>query len=241
VPGRFVAAAGGTLDFAGIDIVTYPALPADGVTAWYRDGTLAPAAVPSGNGCNPALFTGCPGSIRPTPTLVSAVEYYNVALDRYFMTASADEIGALDAGRIPGWQRTGESLAVGEVADTKESVEFEYDGVPVCRFYLPPALRDSHFFSASAGECAAVRARFPGFVEESSAAFYAALPDATSGECGVLHGIDLDFALQPVYRLWNHRADTNHRYTWKPSIRDDMIARGWLPEGYGPLGVTMCF
>jgi hypothetical protein len=44
----------------------------------------------------------------------------------------------------------------------------------------------------------------------------------------------------PVYRLWNGRTDSNHRYTIDPAVRQDMIAKGWLPEGYGPDGVVMC-
>jgi hypothetical protein len=43
-----------------------------------------------------------------------------------------------------------------------------------------------------------------------------------------------------VYRLWNHRADSNHRYTADAATRAAMLARGYAPEGYGPLGVAMC-
>ena len=241
VPARFLATDGGTVDFAGIDQVSYPPLPNDGTTAWYRDGTLAPARVAGGYGCHLSPSSGCPGTITPTPTRVQAVEYYNVALDHYFMTASAAEIDALDSGRIPGWQRTGESLAIGEAVRTAQDLEYVYYGGPVCRFYLPPGQGDSHFFSAFPAECAAVRARFPGLVEESSAAFYAAAPDPATGECGVIPGIvDGDLEMAPIYRLWNHRADTNHRYTANPATRDAMIARGWVPEGYGPDGVVMC-
>ena len=30
----------------------------------------------------------------------------------------------------------------------------------------------------------------------------------------------------PVYRVWNRRADSNHRYTTDRAIRDQMVARG---------------
>jgi len=45
-----------------------------------------------------------------------------------------------------------------------------------------------------------------------------------------------------VYRLYNdgQGAAPNHRYTTEPAIRTQMIAAGWIPEGYGPLGVIMC-
>ena len=44
----------------------------------------------------------------------------------------------------------------------------------------------------------------------------------------------------PLYRTWNGRADSNHRYTTSMAIREQMIAKGHVPEGYGPNGVAMC-
>jgi hypothetical protein len=47
--------------------------------------------------------------------------------------------------------------------------------------------------------------------------------------------------LAPVYRAWNARPDTNHRYTTSAADRDDMALRGWIAEGgHGPSQVTMC-
>ncbi|MBI4740056.1 MAG: hypothetical protein HY777_00520, partial [Betaproteobacteria bacterium] len=43
-----------------------------------------------------------------------------------------------------------------------------------------------------------------------------------------------------VYRLWNQRPDTNHRYTTDPATRAQMIAKGYVAEGYGSAGVVMC-
>jgi hypothetical protein len=160
----------------------------------------------------------------------TVVEYYNATLDHYFITPLADEIDALDSGRIVGWTRTG--------------LVFDASPAPgaglaaVCRFYIPPGHGDSHFFSASPAECAAVLAKIPtdpnfsGYIEETPAAFYSALPDMASGACPT--------GTAPVYRLWNHRADSNHRYTADAATRDAMIARGYVAEGYGPLGVAMC-
>ena len=42
----------------------------------------------------------------------------------------------------------------------------------------------------------------------------------------------------PLYRLWNRKV--NHRYTTSLAIRSQMIEQGYVPEGYGPLGVAMC-
>jgi hypothetical protein len=44
----------------------------------------------------------------------------------------------------------------------------------------------------------------------------------------------------PVYRLWNQRADSNHRYTTDAAIKAQMIANGYVAEGYGPDSVIMC-
>jgi hypothetical protein len=77
-----------------------------------------------------------------------------------------------------------------------------------------------------------VHARFPGFVYESESVFAAALPDLQSGECGE--------GQSPVYRLWNGRSDSNHRYTTDPLTRVTMIARGYVAEGYGLYGVAFC-
>ncbi len=240
VASRFLATDGGTVNFAGTDEVTYASLPTDGATSLFRNGATGRAVLPGGSVPPGGPFRN-PGHTYPTPPSVTAVEYYNAARDHYFITASAPDIDALDSGRTEGWQRTGEELMVGGSAITYLGIEYLYRGSPVCRFYIPPAYGDSHYFSASQDECSAVRQHFPNFILESDAAFYATLPDTATGECPVMPGfIDGDIQLSPLYRLWNRRPDTNHRYTRDPAIREAMIARGWQPEGYGPLGVVMC-
>ena len=156
--------------------------------------------------------------------VVDAIEYYDAGLDHYVVTSLAAEIHALDGHAQQGWQRTGERF--GAYADARPGFD------PVCRFYIPPALGDSHFLSASAAECADVRGRFPAFVEESPTRLAVALPDVASGACPT--------GTTPVYRIWNARADSNHRYVTDPALRDAMIARGGIPEGYGPAGVAFC-
>lgn len=165
--------------------------------------------------------------------VASVIEFHHAALDHYFVSPLADDIAALDSGRFPGWTRTGRSFGAWPTAAAGGAL-----ASPVCRFYLPPAKGDSHFFSASPAECADVERRvasdpaFAGFVLESRAAFFVALPDAASGACAA--------GTSPVYRLWNGRGDANHRYTTDLAVRDAMLARGWVPEGYGPQGVAMC-
>lgn len=155
---------------------------------------------------------------------VPVVEYFNAALDHFFVSASGSDIAALDEGRLSGWQRTGRTFNAYATAQPGTT--------PVCRYYIPPALGDSHFLSADPAECSAVGAKFPAFVLESSAAMHVFLPDRAAGTCPA--------ATRPVYRLWNGRSDSNHRYTTDPGIRDEMVARGFVQEGYGPGAVAMC-
>jgi hypothetical protein len=156
----------------------------------------------------------------------SAVEFYHSRSDHYFMTADPGEIDDLDRGVHPGWKRTGQALATGP-RDARYAE-------PVCRFYgLPSAGLDSHFYSASSGECEEVEARYAGaWLLESTDVFSAALPDTVTGECPP--------DTQPVYRLWNGRSDSNHRYATDVAVRQSMLARGFLAEGYGKQGVAMC-
>ena len=46
----------------------------------------------------------------------------------------------------------------------------------------------------------------------------------------------------PVYRLYNQGQGgaPNHRYTTDLGVRSQMLAQGWVPEGFGPVGVVMC-
>lgn len=154
------------------------------------------------------------------------VEFYHHDLDHYFVTQDPGEIRALDQGTQPGWARTGQSFFAFPVASATS-------GQPVCRYYgLPAAGLNSHFYSASANECAQVAASFPGaWLLEASDVFRIAVPSSV-GDCPA--------GTEPVYRLWNNRRDSNHRYTMNAGIREAMVAKGYVSEGYGPLGVAMC-
>ena len=163
-------------------------------------------------------------------SVLPVVEYYHRALDHYFITQDADEIAAIDAGIVRGWQRTGHAFAAYAHGGSGGR------GRPVCRFYGTPAAGlDTHFFSASIMECQSVEALDPydlSWIRETRHAFEIALPDLPTGACAA--------GTTPVYRLWNNRRDSNHRYTTDPAIRQQMIARGWIPEGFGADNVAMC-
>jgi len=174
-----------------------------------------------------AFIATLPGaSPGPPPPLatVTVVEYYDAAQDHYFITAAPAEISDLDNSVHAGWQRTGQTFkAFAGLGDAAS---------PVCRFYIPPEQGDSHFYSASPAECADVRAKFPTFVYEAPDVFYEGLPDQATGACPA--------GTVPVYRAWDSRVDSNHRYTVSLTIRQQMIDAGWVAEGYGPNAVIMC-
>ena len=158
------------------------------------------------------------------PVTADVIEFYNASLDHYFMSSLAADISALDSGQLKGWARTGRSFHAYPQPTAGANA--------VCRYYIPPALGDSHFYSASPAECAQVRAKFPSFVLESSSVMYEFLPDANTGACPA--------GTTPVYRVRNQRADSNHRYTTDLALRAQMLARGWIGEGYLPSQVGMC-
>jgi len=239
LPGRFLPTNGGTVEFAGVDAMTYAALPTNGTGALYREGAVAHATFPSNARCPAA--PPCGARFMLDQSEVYAIEYHHRDRGHYFLTASAPEIDALDAGRLAGWERTGHSMHVGG----GEIAPFGLDQ-PVCRLYIPPGDGDSHFFSASVEECAEARRRLPRLVLETDSAFLARLPDLVTGECGEAHWPGhrnvwvQPFPLYPVFRLWNGRVDSNHRYTTSFELREQMLTLGYQSEGYGPRGVAMC-
>jgi hypothetical protein len=174
------------------------------------------------------------------PTKVTIVEFYNATLDHYFITANPQEISDLDNGVHVGWARTGESFngyGIGSTGDT--------DRRPVCRAYGSPAAGlDTHFYSASPDECLASLQNGSGndlgtgwvqaasWILEANEVFEMDLPDPRTGACPT-GGV-------PIYRTFNQRTDANHRYTTSLAIRDQMVAKGGIAEGYGPNAVTLC-
>jgi hypothetical protein len=156
------------------------------------------------------------------PGLSVAIEYYHPGLDHYFLTADPTEIQALANGRFQGWVTTGQKFAV-LPPDSMVGTS-----TPVCRFYSQRL--GSHFYSAQPNECDEVKVRFSdSWTLESDDVYRAFLPDAW-GACPL--------GTQAVYRLWNNRADSNHRYTTDPSIAMTMKSKGYVAEGLG-LGLSL--
>ena len=164
-----------------------------------------------------------------TPGDTAVVEFYNVALGHYFVTANADEAAGIDAGSAgPGWSRTGETWRAWLGGPLPGATE-------VCRFYGNPALRadgrrlgpNSHFYTFQGAECEQVK-RDAGWLYEAPNKFFALQPAGAVCPAGTL----------PIYRAYNNRFaqnDSNHRYTVKPAIYAQMVGLGWTGEG-----VVMC-
>jgi hypothetical protein len=175
-----------------------------------------------------AVLTRMTRATGAVPKVMFAVEYHHAALDHYFITADPAEVNALDTGRFAGWQRTGMGFNVFDPADTTGM------GVPVCRFYGSPAYGlDTHFYSGSAGECVDTQRNWPAqWTLESANVFRIAMPNTMSGACPA--------GTMPVFRTWNRRADSNHRYTMDPAVQMGMMDHGGMAEGYGDPPVAMC-
>lgn len=193
---------------------------------WYAEGIGMVRWI---NEDEEALLVGITMPMGPVPAVSRAVEYYHAGLGHYFITANAAEIEALDAGRFEGWQRTALSFnVVDPAADTGGA------SVPVCRYYGNPAYGlDTHFYAASAEECAAVHERWPDQWQlESNNVFQVYLPNRASGTCPA--------GTVPIYRTWNRQAHTNHRYTTDARVQATMMGQGHVAEGFGDPPVAMC-
>jgi hypothetical protein len=193
---------------------------------WYAQGV---GMVRWMDGTEEALLDRVTMPTGPVPAVTRAVEYFHSGLNHYFMTTDAAEISVLDRGQLPGWQRTGMSFNVVDPAANTAGV-----ASAVCRYYGKPAYGlDTHFYSGSPDQCAAVPLLWPNqWTLESSNVFQIYMPDATTGACAA--------GLLPIYRAWNQRSDTNHRYTMDARVQTMMMGSGFVAEGYGNPPVAMC-
>ena len=204
-----------------------PVLPC--VTSFTGLPPFSATAIPSGQAaaswaqpCKSKIYNFL-GAGDPGPHPLTVVEFYNAALDHYFVTWIPDEIAGLDSGATArGWSRTGLTFNVYKQQGNGTS--------GVCRYYLPPQFGDSHFFGRGPEECRKTGDLNPAFVLEQSDYMHVWLP--TQGYC--------PGDTRPIYRVFSNRADANHRYTTDPAVRDAMVQRGWLAEGDGPDQVVMC-
>jgi len=159
------------------------------------------------------------------PLTTVTVEYYYPDWDFYFVTASPQEIAALDRGAFGGvWRRTGQSFNVWTGAIN--------GAVPTCRFFSAAfGAHSSHFYTPYESECASLQAGTTWQFE--SIAFYIELPDA-NGLCPA--------GTIALYRLFNNGMGgaPNHRYTTNVDVLDQMLGAGWSFEGNGTTRAFEC-
>ena len=173
--------------------------------------------MPPGSGRRIALNGGAvPGA--------DVVEFYNTALDNYFITADAVEAAAIDNGSAgPGWTRTGEKFGAG-------------GSIAVCRFYGSQSPGpNSHFYTAAAEECAALKQLQATTPASQKRWNFESLDFSTKVPAGAV----CPAATVPVYRAYNNGfargIDSNHRITASLAAIQQVVARGWSSEG-----VVMC-
>ena len=170
---------------------------------------------------------------QATETLVTVVEYYNVGLGHFFITAAPAEIANLDGGAFGGaWKRTGQTFGAWAMAGRPA------ESVPVCRFFGTDQYRangtrigpNSHFYTGDPAECAFVKTAWPSVAADGKSypawtyegdAFALKLP--AGGACPA--------GTAPLYRAYNDGAggDPNHRYATSPAAFATMA--GWTVEG----------
>jgi len=226
IPNGFLPLANGTINYAGVDQVTYTSLPTDGTSAIDRSAMVVQ---------NVAInFAGDSASVTAAPPpsqTATAVEYYYDVWNFYFETSFPDEIAALDGGAFGGaWKRTGETFKVWPSASNPAAV-------PTCRFFSTAFTpKSSHFYTPFASECLFRQtdpASSAAWQLETAAAFYLELTDA-SGNCPA--------GTAPLYRVFNNGMNgaPNHRFTPNRVTRDHMVMLGWLQEGNGPDVIFAC-
>ncbi|MFO1323030.1 MAG: DUF1800 family protein [Burkholderiales bacterium] len=166
-----------------------------------------------------ALFAAALAPAVARAGLGTAVEFYNVKLNHYFLTANPAEAAALDAGtNVKGWTRTGGQFTV--FTDPAAGLS------AVCRFFGTPGVGpNSHFYTADAAECAKVKT-LPAWTFEE-VAFY--IPTTSDGNCG---------GNWPVYRSYysDQISDANHRFTVDLTAHVRMAQR----RGDTLEGIVMC-
>lgn len=153
---------------------------------------------------------------------IRVIQYFHPAFNHYFMTANPAEIAALDAATaVPAfaapatWARTGVRLIALDAPGVGT--------VPVCRFFTDRfGNKASHFFTASAAECDAIKAS-PDWTYEGIA--FHAWTATPTGDCAS--------GLVPVWRYYNNGWTNapNHAYTADAAQAGRLASFGYTPEG----------
>jgi cytochrome c553 len=225
-PSEFTIASStcGTVGTGGSCAIGVTFKPGGGGT---RSGAIS--VVSSGVGSPQAISASGTGTTAGSSPTVPVVEYYNAVLDHYFITPVSAEVGLLDTKSAPfqDWSRTGYQF------NGYANATAPAGSVAICRFFNSTfAPKSSHFYAPHGLGCEATLASFPDWKLEDDKLFNTMLPDA-SGACPA--------GTIPVYRLYNNGMGgaPNHRFVTSLAERQNMISKGYVPEGNG-IGVGMC-
>jgi hypothetical protein len=157
---------------------------------------------------------------------VTVVEYFHEGFGHYFVTPYPGEQQTLDAGND--WRRTGLAFRAWSSSGP--------DRVAMCRFYSQSmfAPKSTHFYTHVESECRSLAGQAGWWPEGPT--FAVRLVEGAGAARGCATGT------VPLYRLYNNGQGgaPNHRYTIDAATVDQMIARGWTPEGEGSGGMFAC-
>ena len=151
---------------------------------------------------------------------VTVIEYYNQALDAYFITARSNEQALLDA--TAGFSRTGTRFVANAAADASP------EQTRICRFYVSGTqpFVSSHFYGVENTDCAMLLASTPPGFHFEGYDFALARPD-DRGVCPADSHV-------PIYRAFRPAGGgktPNHCYTASLVEYQRMISMGWSGEG----------
>ena len=148
---------------------------------------------------------------------VTVVEYYNKAVDAYFVTGRTNEQTALDA--VADFQRTGMTFQATAVSSASSSQ------TKICRFYISFASPyvSSHFYGRQGVDCESIRAQnLAGFTYED---YDFATQQPTSGACAA--------GTTTIYRGFRAAANgktSNHRYSASAATYAAAVTAGYVGE-----------
>lgn len=166
------------------------------------------------------------GAFEYNPLIVTVAEFYNGALDAYFISGRPAEQYALDS--VAGFSRTGATFQ-GKSALATDLTAAEDS---VCRYYISAVTpyTSSHFYGFRATDCATIAAAVAagtvtGFANEGYD--FASYKPVTATTCPASAPV-------PVYRSFRAAANgktPNHRYTTSTTVLGTMTVQGWASEG----------
>ncbi len=168
-----------------------------------------------------ALMLASLGNAASAQTTVTVVEYYNRALDAYFITGRASEKTTLDG--IADFSRTGMTFQAISASGAPAT------HTPICRFYirLNDPFTSSHFYGLdrSGGDCDLLRGLNPvGFT-------YEGLDFAVRAPVGGVCPADVPVAIRRGFRAASGGKTPNHRYTVDAPSAAAAAAAGFADEG----------